>query len=173
MNFLKGKFVKGRPGHIGSILRTLLKKISAYRLFGNYQGFNLIELMIVVAIVGILASVSVPLYMGYIQKSRVKSLVYPGLHIIETNIGLYYAMSGTLPDVSMLPSIWAEADTTYFNVSLPGGGVVITIDSPESTSKLYKLHGLELILTPNASNFQISSWELSGALANQLGINTQ
>ena len=82
-------------------------------------------------------------------------------------------MSGTLPDVSMLPSIWAEANTTYFNVDLPGGAVVITIDSPLSTSKLYRLNGMDLILTPNASNFRISSWELSGELANQLGISTQ
>ena len=53
------------------------------------------------------------------------------------------------------------------------GGHIDSIDSPLSTSKLYKLHGLDLILTPNASNFQISSWELTGPLANQLGINTQ
>jgi prepilin-type N-terminal cleavage/methylation domain-containing protein len=148
-------------------------KSSLFRLYANSQGFNLIELMIVVAIVGILASVAIPLYMGYVQKSRFRSLVYPGLHIIETNIGLYYSVTNTLPESSMLTSMWAEADTTYFHVSLPGGGFVVTIDSPEPSSKLSKLHGLSMTLTPKAADFKISSWELSGALAEQLGISTQ
>ena len=148
-------------------------KSSGFRPFANSRGFNLIELMVVVAIVGILASVAIPLYMGYIQKSRFRALVYPGLHVIETNIGLYYSLNNTLPDVSMLPLIWAEANTDYFHVDLPGGGFVITIDSPEPSSKLSKLDGLSMTLTPDAENYKIASWKLSGALADQLGISTE
>jgi len=148
-------------------------KSSGFRLFANSRGFNLIELMVVVAIVGILASVAVPLYMGYIQKSRFRALVYPGLHIIETNIGLYYSMNNTLPEASMLPSLWAEANTDYFHVKLPGGGFVITIDSPEPTSKLSKLNGLSMTLTPQAESYKIATWKLSGALAEQLGIENE
>ena len=88
-------------------------------------------------------------------------------------MALYYAMSGTLPGPSLLPMMWAEADTTYFNVSLPGGGLLIIIDSPSTTSKLYKLNGMDLILTPVATNFKISGWELTGELAYKLGINTE
>ena len=39
------------------------------------KGFTLIELMIVVAIIGVLAAVSIPLYQNYVAKSQITAAI--------------------------------------------------------------------------------------------------
>jgi type IV pilus assembly protein PilA len=139
----------------------------------NQKGFTLLEVMIVIAIVGILAAVTIPLYMSYIQKARIRTFVYPGLHAIETSISLYYATTATMPNSSRLPAMMSDADTTYFHVGLSGNDLVITIDSPQQTSKLSRMHNMVMYLTPDTNDLKIRTWTLRGSLANYLGINTE
>jgi len=69
------------------------------RIKGN-KGFTLIELMIVVAIIGILAAIAIPNFMTYQAKSR-QSEAKVGLGGIFTTATSYFAENGTY---SVLPT---------------------------------------------------------------------
>src|SRR5438034_11166528 len=63
------------------------------RIKGN-KGFTLIELMIVVAIIGILAAIAIPNFMTYQAKAR-QSEARVGLGGIFTTATSYFAENGT------------------------------------------------------------------------------
>ena len=60
------------------------------------KGFTLIELMIVVAIIGILAAVAIPAYQDYIVKSKL-SKVMSTLDPVKTALAMYYQEEGSFP----------------------------------------------------------------------------
>lgn len=65
---------------------------------GRQIGFTLIELMIGVAIVGVLAAIAVPLYRNYTQRAKVSEglvLAQP----LKQAVGMYYSIHGDLPNV--------------------------------------------------------------------------
>ncbi|MEN8821661.1 MAG: pilin [Abyssibacter sp.] len=63
----------------------------------NQQGFTLIELMIVVAIIGILAAIAIPAYQDYIARSQATEAVNI-LGGARTAIEEYASQNGAFPD---------------------------------------------------------------------------
>ena len=60
------------------------------------QGFTLIELMIVVAIIGILAAIAIPAYQDYTVRSKVTELLNAA-GVCKTSVAEYYQSKGAMP----------------------------------------------------------------------------
>ncbi|RLB07887.1 MAG: hypothetical protein DRG50_01470 [Deltaproteobacteria bacterium] len=74
----------------------MLKKVK------NKKGFTLIELMIVVAIVGILAAIAIPAYLDYTVKAKM-SEVTSALDALGQAASEYHASLGHFPPMLLMP----------------------------------------------------------------------
>lgn len=137
------------------------------------RGFTLVELMIVVAIIAILAAVAVPYYQRYVQKARLTSLVFPGVHAIETDLATYFACQPffPFPTGTNFNGLVSDANTKYFSPTTSGATVYFTITASDATNPLHTLDGQTLTAHPLTSVGKIVGWQLSGSLAATLGLS--
>ncbi|MCD9479856.1 pilin [Photobacterium phosphoreum] len=63
------------------------------------QGFTLIELMIVVAVIGVLSAIAIPQYQKYVAKAEAASALAT-MTGVKTNVEAYIVETGAFPDDS-------------------------------------------------------------------------
>lgn len=117
------------------------------------KGFTLIELMIVVAIIGILAAVAIPAYQDYIARAQVSEAVTL-LGGAKTPFAEYYADNGQWPPnvTTVVPNVSgsyvstiaqssasATSDANTLTATFKGTGV--NSDIASTTMRMYTTNG--------------------------------
>jgi type IV pilus assembly protein PilA len=121
------------------------------------KGFTLIELMIVVAIIGILAAVALPAYQDYTVRARVSELILAGSSA-KTALAEGYQTFGTFT-ANWTSSITISATGMISSALVNTSTGVIRVTGTAPTS------GSQVTMTPTATTDNKLIWTCTGTPA--------
>ena len=128
------------------------------------QGFTLIELMIVVAIIGILAAIAIPAYQDYTIRAQVSE----GLNLsgaAKAAVTEYFQDQGTFPNTNNLAGLEAAANIAgkyVSQVAVSANGVITaTYSNANNRTANAKINSATLTMTPADAGGSVT-WDCAG-----------
>ena len=123
------------------------------------QGFTLIELMIVVAIIGILAAIAIPAYQDYTIRAKVSEALNMA-SAAKASVSEFRLSMNRWPAANASAGVSPSIKSKYVNsLTIGAAGVITVAVNPTSTGA----GAGNVVLTPNFTNSTVD-WTCTGTI---------